>query len=302
MKRRLSGIALAAALAWGCGGGAVEIPTVELGGAGGARLMNGTARTPSEAYENAYAQLTRAHYNVRRNLDGRSQNQYGAREAMKQIVACLDTMRSCVAATDQPKFDPYKTRYGGWLKELDDGTWGGSFLSDFDRSEREVKSKFNPSAIEVLAEFPRAAEKKPAPPKPPDAGLTSDLVEAPKKAPPAEAAPPKPAEPAPNNEASLRALYKAWSASHSDLVAAWQEKKACRPKYEEVVESLRLMKAQCAGDRAGKLQLYIDYYSGVDQKTQGFTALPEKTTVKDIIDELEVAARVIRKEFNPDNK
>jgi hypothetical protein len=38
----------------------------------------------------------------------------------------------------------------------------------------------------------------------------------------------------------------------------------------------------------------------VKEKTQSFTVLPEKTVEKDILDELDVAARVIRKEFNPD--
>src|SRR5436190_5905919 len=122
MKRQLPWIVLAVCLACGCGrGGAMEIPTVELGGDGGARLMNGTAKTPSEAYENAYSQLTRAHYNVRRNLDGRSQNQYGAREAMKQIVGCLETMRGCVPPAGRPPFEPYLGRYAGWVKELDNG-------------------------------------------------------------------------------------------------------------------------------------------------------------------------------------
>jgi len=301
MKRQLPGIALAVSLAWGCGGGAVEIPTLELGGAGGARLMNGTAKTPSEAYENAYSQLTRAHYNVRRNLDGRSQNQYGAREAMKQIVGCLETMRTCVVPAGQAPFDPYLVRYAGWVKELDNGTWGGSFLTDFDRTEREVKSKFNPAGTELLAEFPSAPAKKPEPRRPADPLLTPDQIEVPvsKTPAPAEPAPPKPAEPA-RSDASLRLLYKAWSAAHVELLTGVREKKPCRPKYEEVVESLRLMKAQVSDERASKIQIYIEYYGAVDEKTRGFSALPEKTTEKDIVDELEVAARVIRKEFNPD--
>ena len=303
MKRQLPGIALAVGLAWGCSG-AVEIPTVELGGAGGARLMNGSARTPSEAYENAYSQLTRAHYNVRRNLDSRSQNQYGAREAMKQIVGCLEAMRGCVPPAGQPSFDPYLVRYAGWVKELENGTWGGSFLTDFDRTERELKSKFNPSGAEVLAEFPGTPPRKPEPPprRPADPLLTPDQVEVPVSRNPAgtETAPPKAAEPAPKSDASLRVLFKAWSGAHHDLIAGYQDKKACRPKYEEVVESLRLMKAQVSDERAMKIQIYIEYYGAVDEKTRGFSALPEKTTEKDIIDELEVAARVIRKEFNPD--
>jgi hypothetical protein len=307
MKRLLPAIAFAACVAGGCGGGgAVEIPTVELGGAGGARLMNGQARTPAEAYDNAYSQLTRAHHNVRRNLDGRNQNQYGAREAMKQIVVCLDTMRACVPPDHRERFDPYVSRYAGWVKELDTGTWGGSFLTDFDRAEREVKSRFNPSGAELLAEFPAAAPgKKPEPEKPrrpAESGLPDDVVEVPvaKNPPPAEPAPAKPAEPPPNPSATLRVLFKAWAAAHDQLVAAYKEKKACKAKYEEVLESLRLMRAQLAADRASKLQIYIDYYGGIDEKTKGFSALPEKTTEKDIVDELDVAARVIRKEFNPD--
>jgi hypothetical protein len=303
MNRLLPGLALALSLALGCADG-IEIPTVELGGSGGARLMNGQSKSPADAYDKAYSQLSRAHYNVRRNLDSRSQNQFGAREAMKQIVHALETMRVCVPAAGQPQFDPYLAKYGDWLKELENGTWGGSFLTDFERTEREVRSKFNPASTEVLAEFPHApGAPKAAPGKPADTALSPDQVEVPaaKNPPPAEpvkAAPPPP--PPANPVASTRILYKAWSAAHDDLIAGYREKKACKANYNDVVESLRLMKAQLPGEKATKLQIYIDYYGGVEEKTKGFSALPEKTTEKDIVDELDVAARVIRKEFNPD--
>src|SRR5581483_10498285 len=155
-KRLLPGITLALAAAWGCSGGGVEIPTVELGGSDGARLMNGQVRTPGDAYDNAFSQLTRAHYNVRRNLDSRSQNYLGAREAMKQIVAALETMKACVPEADRARFNPYLERYTGWQTEIEKGTWGGSFLTDFDRAERELKSRFSPANTEVLLEFPGA--------------------------------------------------------------------------------------------------------------------------------------------------
>ena len=307
MKRLLPGIALLLTASLGCSDG-VEIPTVEFGGSSGARLMNGTAKTPAEAYENSYAQLTRAHYNVRRNLESRSQNLYGAREAMGLIVRSLETMRASVPASAQVRFDPYLTRYGAWLKDLDGGTWGGSFLNELARVEQEVKSKFNPGDAEVLAEFPNSkpppVEVRPAP-KPeaqPDAVLTPDKVEVPivKLPPPLEAPRPKPA-PAPEIPgASSRILYKAWDRAHDDLVSTYKEKKACKTKYEDVLESLRLLKAQLAADKAAKLQIYIDYYAGIEEKTRSFTALPEKTAEKDIVDELDVAARVIRKEFNPE--
>jgi hypothetical protein len=306
MNRHFPGVALALAFALGCADG-IEIPTVEFGGSAGARLMNGQAKTPAEAYDKAYSQMSRAHYNVRRNLDSRSQNQLGAREALKQIVNALDTMRACVPAADRPRFDPYLARYRDWLKELESGTWGGSFLTDFERAEHEVKSKFNPSSTDVLAEFPNAATPpkpaaRPAAEKPAEPAFSPDKVEVPvaKNPPPAEPVKPAPPPPPATLAASTRILYKAWSAAHDDLTAGYREKKPCKSNYEVVIESLRLMKAQLEGEKASKLQIYIDYYGGVEEKTRGFTALPAKTTEKDIVDELDMAARVIRKEFNPD--
>jgi len=79
----------------------------------------------------------------------------------------------------------------------------------------------------------------------------------------------------------------------------YKEKKPCKPKYDDVIEALRAMKTRLPVDPAAKLQIYIDYY-GASRRRPGITALPEKTSEKDIVDELDVAARVIRKEFNPD--
>ena len=310
MRRLFPGLALALSIAAGCADGGMEIPAVELG-SDGARLMNGSSRSPVEAYEKAYANLGRAHYNVRRNLEPRGQNEFGAREAMGNIIRCLDIMRACVPNADQAKFDPYLARYRDWLKSLEDGTWGGSFLTEFDRTEREVKAAFSPSTTEILVAFPSsAAAAKPAPAaKPAESDLTPDKVEVPTARPPAPAAPstPKPAdpvkakpEPEPASPAASRLLYKAWNSAHDDLIAAYKDKKPCKPKYDEVLESLKLFKAQLPADKASKLQIYIEFYGDIDEKTKGFTALPEKTTEKDVVDELEVAARMIRKAFNPE--
>lgn len=286
MKRLLPGVLVAVA-AFGCEGGA-EIPTVELGSEG-ARLMTAQAKTPAEAYDKSYALLGRAHYNVRRNLETRSRNEVGAREAMTVIVRCLETMRACAVPAEQPRFEPYLLRYRGWLKDLEEGTWGGSFLTDFDRLEREIKSKLPPASVQVATEFPDAS--KPA--------LTPDKVEMPagKTAPAEETRRP---EPPPPPAVTQRVLFKAWSSAHDELIAAYKKKEACKPKFDEVVGSLSLLQKQFTGDKASKIQIYIDYYGAIDEKTKHFTALPDKTVEKDIVDELDVAARVIRKEFNPD--
>ena len=276
MKPELPGIIFALTCALGCSDGA-EIPTVEVGSAG-ARLMNGPAKNPLEAYDGAYSQLSRAHYNVRRNLDSYSQNQVGAREAMAQILRSLEPMRSCVPAADRPRFDPYLAKYAGWLKDLEGGTWGGGFLTELERTERELKSKFNPGSTAILVEFP--AQKAPAvPPPSPKAppaadpatpgGLSPDKVEVPVvKAPAPSSSPPSSPAAAPASgtaPVSTRILYKAWDRAHDDLIGAYREKKECRAKYEDVIESLRLLKAQQAGERAIELQIY-EYYSDVRRR------------------------------------
>ena len=301
MIRHSPAVAVLLALAWGCSGG-TEIPTVEVGGPTGARLMNGQAKSPAEAYENAYATLTRAHYNVHRNLEARGQNQVGAREALAQILRSLETMKACVAA-DAAAFDPYLARYAGWQKDLEAGTWGGAFLTDLERTERELKTKFAPPAVKLLAEFPGTAKPVPPAPKSTEPTFTPDKVELPASNPPAsgEAQRPVAPEPPPVNPAvKLRVLYKGWDKAHNDLVAVYKEKKDCRTAYADVIAALQLLKEQHVGEKAATLQIYIDYYGDIDGKTKTFTVLPDKTTAKDILDELDVAARVLRKKFNPD--
>jgi hypothetical protein len=319
MKR--APILLLALLAACADGG--ELPPVELGG-GGARLMTGNARSPLEAYENAYAQIHRQTYNVHLNLETRGQNLYAAREAMAILVRSMETMRAMAAPFERPRFDPYVERYQGWLKDLDRNVWGGSFLSDVDRTATEVKTKFSPAATEILVEFPDRAPAPapaaktdapaPAPPpaaRAPAAGIPSDKVELPTGTGPAAPVPPPPPSGAPAaappaaapSPASARIYYKAWDRAHDDLVASVKAKKDARRNYEDVIESLRLLKGQTAApDKAKKLEIYLDYYAAVHEKTKGFTALPEgeKVTEKDVADELDVAARVLRSLFNPD--
>lgn len=307
MKRALPAILF---LSWlGCSD-TTELPAVELGGPSGARLMTGQARTPAEAYENAYASLYRQHLNVKRNLEARGQSLYGARAAMDAIVSALETMQALAGPSDRPRFDPYLSRYRSWAADLAANRWGGSFLQDVERSEYELKDKFSPSNVEILSEFPGtrpapAAVSAPAPrpaPVPAPPGVPDDKAVAPSRppdAPPAPAPGPAPAVP---SASAARLFYKAWDRSHDDLVAAYKAKKDCRRPYEDLAASLQQLRAHSPADKAGRLQIYVVYYSDIHDKTKGFTTLPEgeKISEKDVVDELEIAARAIRKEFNPD--
>ncbi len=309
MKQISPAFALLSLLA-ACGGG--ELSSLELGG-DGARLSGGQARTPLEAYDQAYASFSRQHLNVRRNLDQRTQNHFAAREAFESILKHLKTMHALAVPADQPKIEPYLAKYAEFLKECERGTWGGSWNGHLDIAERDAKSRLHPNQIAVIEVWagapPAAAPPAPAPPAGPAAKpsgeIPADKIEVPAAktapaAPSGAAKPPPPAVPGPAPALPVRLVYKAWDRAHDDLVAAYLAKKDCRQAYDDVVQALRALKDAVAPDKAPKLQIYLDYYADVQQKTKGFSVLPEKTTEKDVADELAVAARVIRKDYNPD--
>jgi hypothetical protein len=318
--KRLPGFALLFAL--GCSDSA-ELPPVEIGGAGGARLMTGSGKNPEESYEIAFAQLSKQHLNVRRSLEPRGRNLYGASQSMQMILDAMERMRSLVTPAHQARFDVWIVRYREWQKQIDRDTWGGSFLQDFEVAERRVKETFTIDAVELIPALPAApASKEAAPPtavKPADPVPprgTAPVIPPDKAVPPttspatppadAQAVPVKPAERttevAPAPAFAVKMYFKAWEGFHDALLAAYKgtPRPDCRPKFEDLMETLKLLKASLPADRAQKLQIYVEYYSGVNEKTRTFTLLPEKTTDKDILDELEVVARVIRQEFNPD--
>jgi hypothetical protein len=313
MKQLFPGVVLAFLAAAGCGGGA-EVPPIELDAPGGPRLMTGAARTPEEAYDFAHAQIGRQHYNVKRNLEPRGQNLYGAQVALQGLIDATQTMQSLVTPAFKPKFDPYISRYRGFLREVERNTWGGSFLTDLDQTEREMKSRFAPSMVELVAELPGkappapAASASPPPAAPPAARPPASPVPPPDKvelppgsapAPPPPAVPPTPAPPAAAPSLPYRLAFKAWDRAHDELVAACKEKKDARTAYEDVSGALGIMKGQLPAERAAKLQIWIEYYADLQAKTKGFTTLPEKTTEKDLLDELDAPARFIRRMFAP---
>src|SRR5258706_271002 len=164
---RLPGIVFLALSAAACGGGGVEFPPVEIGGSSGARLMAGAGRNPDEVYENAYAQLTKQHLNVRRALEPRGRNLYGAALSMQSIIDAFATMRSVVVPAQQGRFGPEIAIYSEWKRDIERNTWGGSFLSDFDRAEQRVKTAFDPARAELIAALPAAGPSKDPVPAPP---------------------------------------------------------------------------------------------------------------------------------------
>ncbi|HLF92540.1 MAG TPA: hypothetical protein VJB14_03710, partial [Planctomycetota bacterium] len=166
--KRLPGIALLFAL--GCADTNAEIPPIEIGGPSGARLMTGGGKSPEDAYEIAYAQLHKQHINVRRALEPRGRNLYGASLSVQSILDAFDRMRSLVTPVYQARFDPWIVKYSEWKKAIERDTWGGSFMNDFEIAERRVKETFYIGNVELVPAFPAAAPKpsETSPTIPPD--------------------------------------------------------------------------------------------------------------------------------------
>jgi hypothetical protein len=286
------------------------LSTLEIG-SGGARLMNGQAATPLEAYDEAYASFCRQHQNVYRNLDPNNSNLFAVREAFEIALRRLQEMRSLAAPADQDRFDGFLARYAEFLKQVERNTWGGSWRGLLQVAEREARTQLHPNQVRLVEPQPGEAPAPARAPAPPPVAKPlpsnpGEKVDVPPVKPPAPAAPEavplESAAPpaAPASALGLRLVYKAWDRAHDDLVAAYQAKKDCRQAYEDVTQALRALKDAVPAERRAKLQIYLDYYADVHQKTGGFTTLPEKTSAQDVVDELAVAARVLRKEYHPD--
>ena len=159
MKRLIPGLALL--LCAGCANRGV--PTIEIGGSNGTRLMNNKAQDEAEAYEILFTGLTKQNIDVRLSLESqkKKRNLFSAGKAMRNILTRITRMRSLVTPESQADFDPYIAKYSKWAKSLEKKSWSGSLTSLFNRAEKEVRSRFHPSkvAIAVGASAPVTEEQ-----------------------------------------------------------------------------------------------------------------------------------------------
>src|SRR5690349_3099654 len=108
--RRLPAVVMLLLAACSDGPDIPRIPTIALSG-GGARLMT-NARTPTEAYDNAYGLMTPCHLRARQGLGQSPQRNYvDSASALRDIVEALTVMQSLVSAESKAAYDPYIASY-----------------------------------------------------------------------------------------------------------------------------------------------------------------------------------------------
>jgi hypothetical protein len=285
MKRLLFALALVASA---CGGPDIpRMPPLSIG-SGGVRMMD-DAKTPVEAYENAYSSMTGCHNRVRQGLGiGTQRNFLDAAAALEEIADSLRVMRALVPDDSKAPYDPYIKTYADLATDVGRRRPPANWQTVIDQGEREIKSKFAFTTAPIVKEWP------------PGMGTNANVV--PPATGPAEADPIPPAPPAPVAVVPLRLAFKAWKQSHADLAAAFDAGKDATPAYEDVRGAITAMKDGLPAARHAKLNLMLAVYEQQHAETKGFTAVPPHGTKALILKQLDVVKETLATEYDPDRK
>ena len=281
---------LAVLVAVGCGAPDIpRLPPLSIG-AGGVRLMN-EARTPREAYDNAYGRLTGCHNRVRFGLGQADPRNYlDSGGALEEVAESLRVMRALVPDSAKPDYDPYIMAYEELASDVGRQRPPANWQTRIDQGEKEIKSKFSPGQATVVKEWPPGLG--PGPEGPSSAGSQAS--------PPKEASPvaPPPAAPV----VPIRMSYKSWKQSHSDLVAAFQAGTDPTAAYKDVQDSIAAMKQGVPADRRAKLDLMLSVYEQQSAETNGFKSAPPRGSKELILKQLDVVKETLEAEYDPDRK
>jgi hypothetical protein len=289
---RFFGPALAAALLAGCSDSSeVSLPPIALGGGSGARIVTGDAKSPAEAYDNRFTEMTKLHSRIRESLRPPS-NTTAVRGCLERIVDNVKTMQALVVDEQKSALDYFIREYSDWLAHFNRGMTGG-LESAVTELERKLRITVGPSRMRFVSDFPADPGAK-RPEKPADPPVVPKPVDEPKKP-----------EPAPAKETTFWMIYAAWKASHQELTEAWTRNKADGAKaYAKVVECLATLKPRLAADAQNTLQVYLDFYRSRAAETKDFTAAPakEKGTEENVLADLNMLFKQIEAAFSPDRK
>jgi len=286
--RRL--LALSVFLASSCSDGPdiPRIPTIALSG-GGAHLMT-NARTPYEAYDNAYGQMTPCHLRVRSGLGQSPERNYvDSGAALQEIAEALKNMQVLVTAEAKAAFDTYITNYSQLASDVQRHQPPANWQTRIDLGEKEIKIRFAPSKASIVTEWPPGMGPK---------GGAPVEANTPKETPPTPAPPPAPKAP----EVPVRLAFKAWKQSHADLVEAFKAAKDPRTTYGDVLGALAAMKEGLPAARHAKLDLMRAVYEQQHEETKGFTAVPPHGSKELILKQLDVVKETLETEYDPDRK
>ncbi|MBI4564918.1 MAG: hypothetical protein HY716_09535 [Planctomycetes bacterium] len=271
-------------VAAGCSGPEFpDLPPIAIGG-GGARLMT-DARTPAEAYDNAYSRLTGLHLQVRDSLSRMGmKNVAGAKAALDEIVENLEILHSLLSdPAAKEALRPYVIAYRELAADVERGRYGANWKTQIDQAEREIKSRFAPSKVAIMSSWPPGRE-----PTPPDAAK-----------PAADASTP---EPPPPPVPSYRLAFQAWKQSHADLTERFKNSADCAGAYASVLEAVDAMKSQLPEARRAKLELMRSVYEQQHAETSGFTKIPEHGSKELILRQLGIVQETLEREYDPEKK
>ena len=210
------------------------------------------------------------------------QNPYGPPEWHYYYLYGIEKVGTLSGLTKFGKHEWYKIGAEYLIKnQRADGSWVSNSPSD--RSGEVIDTCF---AILFLKRASPTVERKDVASK--GAARKPAAGSAKKPAPP-----PAPAKKP--GSAKLKILVESWEEVHQDLVKAFSEGKSGKDLSQEAAAALRLMKARIGGKPADRIQFCIECYADISKRTDAFTRVPAGQTREEVVAELNLAARAVRR-------
>ena len=220
---------------------------------------------------------------------------------MDRMVRSLQIMQSAVEEPSATDIGEYVEKYEEVQKIMRNRHVVGSLLQKIELYEREVVRKFSPANIELTA----GASTAPKESKGGD-GQTADGGDDDLPPPPGETPPPptetreEKTEPVDTSSTPFWMLYKSWTQVHGELTKAFREGKDCSKHYRRAVDLVERMSAVVKEKERNTLNLCVKIYRDTNEETGGFKTLPEGVKSEDILNKLEMIARAISHDLDPD--
>jgi hypothetical protein len=252
-------LALSLLVLVGCGGPEVpRMPPLSVG-SGGVRMMD-EARTPAEAYENAFSKLTGCHNRVRSGLGSSSQRNYrDAGGALEEIAESLRVMRALVTDEAKPAYDPYIAAYAELAVDTSRDRAPANWQTRIDQGERDIKGKFSYVQAPIVSTWPRGWDRER------------------RRRPPSKAASPirLAARRGQGPEIPHPPSYKAWKQSHT-ISPGLQAGRCDGTTYADVQSSIAAMKQGSRGAPRRETRPALAVYEQQLARRREFSAIPAR--------------------------
>lgn len=246
--------------------------------------LSGTST--SELYVERYNNVKATHVDLKQTLSDRSVNPLRATGQLEEMRNDTKHMALLTAEPYSGQLLEIAVEFDAARDRVRRGTWTQKTVAELDATVRRFTTDFALGRVtlreSVLPDTrpPTNTEKTASTPPDPAVGNTD----------------------AETLKSSPWLLYKAWVQEHADLEAAVTsgDDRIARVHYGRVIQLIKWMEDNAAGDQKRRLASYRAEYELTDRKTSGFTRYPDDFSKQKATDTIRIAADSLKMNFNPD--